>query len=69
MKDIIVLQEEISLMKQEIKNLADKSSTMEASLREMDDLKLELKALKIFLGRAYPDFKTDLPQILAKLKE
>ncbi|MBZ0157278.1 MAG: hypothetical protein K8I29_13840 [Alphaproteobacteria bacterium] len=67
MKDIILLQDRLGLVEQELKTLADKVIKLETSLKEMDDLKLELKALKIFLGRMHPDFKIQFPEILAKM--
>ncbi|MBI3592130.1 MAG: hypothetical protein HY099_01350 [Nitrospirae bacterium] len=69
MKDIIILQEKAALIEQELKTLTDKVIKVEESLKEMDDLKLEIKVIKVFLGRVYPDFKTQLPEILRKLKD
>lgn len=68
MKDIIALQERLSLMDQELKTLADKVLKLERCLREVDDLNLEVKGLKVFLGRIYPEFKTQFPDIIKKLQ-
>jgi prefoldin subunit 5 len=67
MKDIIILQERVSLLEKEVKTLAEKITKLESSLKEMDDLKSEIKGLKIFLGRVHPEFKSQFPDILKKL--
>ena len=67
MKDIIALKEKLSLIEQEIKTLTDKAAKWQESLKEIDDLKTEIKGLKLFLGRVYPDFKSQFPDILKKL--
>lgn len=67
MKDIIALQERLALIEQEIKTLTDKITKLEGRLKEVEDLKSEIKGLKIFLGRVHPDFKSQLPDILKKL--
>ncbi len=67
MKDIIALQEKAALVEKELKTLTDKVTKLEKALSEINDLKLEIKGLKIFLGRVHPDFKTQLPDILKKL--
>ncbi|MBI5211963.1 MAG: hypothetical protein HY957_01140 [Nitrospirae bacterium] len=67
MKEIIALQERLSLMDQELKTLADKATKLELSLKEVDDLKLEIKGLKVFLGRVHPEFKAQFPDIVKKL--
>jgi len=67
MKDIIALKEKINLIEQEIKTLTDKAAKWQESLKEIDDLKTEIKGLKLFLGRVYPDFKSQFPDILKKL--
>lgn len=68
MKDIIALQEKIFLLEQEIKTLADKIGKLQGCFKEVDDLKLEMKGLKVFLGRIYPEFKSQFPEIFKKLK-
>ncbi|HAK88521.1 MAG: hypothetical protein A2077_05285 [Nitrospirae bacterium GWC2_46_6] len=67
MKEIIALQERLSLMDQELKTLADKAIKLELSLKEVDDLKLEIRGLKVFLGRVHPEFKAQFPDIVKKL--
>ena len=38
------------------------------ALRELEDIKLEIKGIKVFLGRIHPDFKNQLPEIIQKLR-
>jgi argonaute-like protein implicated in RNA metabolism and viral defense len=68
MKDIIVLQEKANLLEQEVKTLTEKIIKLEAGLKEVEDVRLEIKGLKVFLGRMHPEFKSQLPEILKKLK-
>lgn len=67
MKDVIVLQERLALVEKELNTLAEKIIKLEKVLKEVDDLKIEIKGLKVFLGRVYPDFKSQFPDILKKL--
>ncbi|MDA8339389.1 MAG: hypothetical protein M0Z70_08835 [Nitrospiraceae bacterium] len=67
MKDIIALQERLTLMEQEIKTLTDKITKLERGLKEVEDLKSEIKGLKVFIGRVHPDFKSQFPDILKKV--
>lgn len=69
MKDIMALQGKAALLEQEVKTLTEKIVKLEARLKEVDDIRLEIKGLKVFLGRVYPDFKSQLPEILKKLKD
>lgn len=67
MKDILALKEKLSLVEQELKTLTDKVTKLQGNLKEIDDLKSEIKGLKVFLGRVYPEFKSQFPDILKKL--
>jgi len=69
MKDIIVLQEKINLLEQEVKTLTEKVCKLESGLKEVNDLRLEIKGLKVFLARMHPELKSQLPEILKKLKD
>jgi len=33
----------------------------------IEDLKNEIKGLKVFIGRAYPEFKSKFPEIMQKV--
>ncbi|BCB95659.1 hypothetical protein JZK55_05810 [Dissulfurispira thermophila] len=67
MKDIIALKERLGLVEQELKTLTDKVTKLERDLKEIHDIKSEIKGIKVFLGRVYPEFKTQFPDILKKL--
>jgi archaellum component FlaC len=73
MKDIIALQERLNLVEQELKTLTERVGTLserlDESLQEKEDLNKEIKGLMVFLGRIYPDFKTQFPAILQKLDD
>jgi predicted nuclease with TOPRIM domain len=69
MKDIIALKEKLSLVEQELKTLTDKLTKLQGNLKEIDDLKSEIKGLKVFLGRVHPEFKSQFPDIIKKLQD
>lgn len=69
MKDIIVLQEKLLLLEKELKTLTEKIGAVERAQQDLQDLKVEMKAFKVFLGRVYPEFKSQFPEILQKIKE
>lgn len=69
MRDIIALQEKIGLLEKELKTLTDKVSKLEERLKEFEDMDIDLKGLKIFLGRIYPEFKSQFPEIIRKLQD
>jgi hypothetical protein len=60
-------KERINLLEKELATLTEKLEETSASLKEMDDLKLEIKGLKLFLGRVYPEFKSKFPEIMKKI--
>ncbi len=67
MKDIIALKERLNIVEQELKTLTDIVTKLQGNLKEIDDLKSEVKGLKMFLGRVHPEFKSQFPDILKKL--
>jgi argonaute-like protein implicated in RNA metabolism and viral defense len=68
MKDIIALQEKIGLLEQELKTLTDKVIKLEERLHQVEDINIDLKGLKVFFGRVYPEFKSQFPDIVKKLR-
>ncbi len=69
MKEERVLNERIRLLEKEIQTLVSEMQKIESLIAGMDDLDLELKGIKVFLGRIHPEFKKELPLIVKKLKE
>ena len=67
MKKEKILEERLKLIEKELGTLADKLDTTNKALKEIDDLKNEIKGLKLFLGRVHPSFKTKLPEIMQKV--
>lgn len=67
MREEKILRERINLLEKELATLTEKLEEMGSALKEVEDLKLELKGLKLFLGRAYPDFKINFPEIMKKI--
>ena len=67
MKEEIILEEKIKSIERELVTLTEKIDTVNASLKDIEDLKKEIKGLKLFLGRTFPDFKNKLPEIMQKI--
>lgn len=67
MKEEIALKEKIKLLEQELVTLVDKLTEIESKLKDVDDVKDEIKAIKLFLGREYPNFKSTFPELLKKV--
>ena len=68
MKEEIILKEAIGLLQKEIATLTEKLSVCEAALGDLRDMEGELKAIKLFLGRRYPEFKKEYPEIVEKVR-
>jgi prefoldin subunit 5 len=68
MKEERELSEKINLLKKEIQTLVSEIQRLDAALSAVEDVKLELKGIKLFLGRKHPDLKDQLPEIVRKLK-
>lgn len=67
-KDELILRDKLDLLEKELAAAADRIEELAKKLGEVEDLKTEIKALKLYLGRVYPDFKKDFPPILKKLR-
>lgn len=67
MKEERASKESINLLEKELATLTEKLEETSASLKEIEDLKLEIKGLKLFLGRTYPEFKSKFPEIMKKI--
>jgi predicted nucleic acid-binding Zn-ribbon protein len=67
MFDERTLSEKLSLLERELATLTEKYEKLEKSLQEMEDLKGELSAFKVFAGRHHPEFKKEFLEILEKL--
>ena len=66
---MIILQGEQALVEHELSAPIYKIEGLEGPPKELEDLKLEKKRLKVFQGRVCPDLKCELPNIIRKLKK
>ena len=67
MKEEIIMEEKIKLLERELVTLTEKLEAVNTALKEIEDLKNEIKGLKVFIGRAYPEFKSKFPEIMQKV--
>lgn len=67
MKEEIALKESMKLLEQELVTIVDKLQEIDIKMGEIKEMKDELKAIKLFLGRQYPDFKNKFPELLKKI--
>ena len=67
MKEEIVLRGKLKLLEKEIETVTEKLESVGKDLKGMEDLKHEIKGLKLFLGRVHPEFKTKFPEIMQKV--
>jgi len=61
------MKEKLALIEKGLATLTDRMEEISLALRELEDLKLEIKGIKVFLGRIHPDFKNQFPEIIQKL--
>lgn len=63
------LAERVKIQEKALQELADMLKKRDSKLEEeMEDVLEELKAIKLFLSRAMPEFKKQFPDIRKKLK-
>jgi len=67
LKEETSLNEKIKILEKEIATLTEKLDEMSRDLKEISDLRNEIKGLKLFFGRINPDFKTKFPGIMEKI--
>ncbi len=68
MKEDIILGERLSLLEKELSTAAEKLAELEKALAGLNDLRLEIKGLKVFIGRLHPEFKKDFLEIMKKVQ-
>lgn len=68
MKEEKYLKERLSLIEKEITTLTERFDGLGPALKELQELKQEIKGIMLFLGRIHPDFKTQFPEIIKKIK-
>jgi hypothetical protein len=67
-EDVDRVKEKVDLIEKGLATLTDRMEEISLALREIEDLKLEIKGIKVFLGRIHPDFKNQFPEIIQKLR-
>ncbi len=67
MKKEETLEESLHIIKQEFITVTKKLEDLCIAEKDIMDLKLELKGLKLFLGRVHPEFKEQFPEIMKKM--
>lgn len=60
--------ENVSLLEKSFATLTERVERIDAALKELEDLKRELRGIKLFIGRTHPEFKSQLPELMKKLK-
>ncbi len=68
MKEEIILKENIKLLEKEIDTITDRLQKLERALSYLKDLDTEIRAIKLYLTKKYPDFKEQYPEIVKKVK-
>lgn len=68
MKDMRALEDKIKLLEKELADLTERFDKLSASVGELDEFKLELRAFKLFAGRHHPEFKTEIQELVKKLR-
>ncbi len=67
MKEEKMVQDKIRLLEKEVMTVTERVEELAACLCEVDDLKTEIKALKLFICRLHPALKDEFPNIIKKV--
>ncbi|MCL4476821.1 MAG: hypothetical protein M1508_11440 [Nitrospirae bacterium] len=68
MKEEKHLKEKTALIEKELATITESLEGLSAALKDVEELKLEIKGLKLFLGRVHPEFKNQYLEIMKKIK-
>jgi len=68
LKEEIILQEKIKLLEKEIATLADTVACCRDLGKQIEDLKEDIRGLKLFLARHFAGFKEEYLEIKGKLE-
>ncbi len=63
-----LLKDRLSLMEKELGTLAEKISEIRGAEKAIDEIRAEIKGLKLFLSRVHPEFKKEFLEIMKKIK-
>ncbi len=69
MKSLVELEERIKILEQGLQLTGEEAQSREqALLREVHDLKMQMRTLQIYLARKDPDFNKQYAEIVKKAK-
>ncbi len=68
MKEEKDLKEKTALIEKELATVTESLERLCTALKDVEELKLEIKGLKLFLGRMHPEFKNQYLEIMRKIK-
>ena len=66
MKKDKIPEESSHILEQELITITDKLEELRNITKDIQDLKLELRGLKLFLGKVHPEFNKQFPVIMKK---
>ncbi len=69
MKEEKAAKEKSNIVDRELATLTEKLDEVRDALKDLEDLKAEVKGLKLFLGRVHPEFKSQFPEIIKKINK
>jgi len=67
-KEDKALHDRLKLLEMEISTVAGEAEKVVKLFEEIAEIKKELGALKLFIGRRHPEFKKEFLDIVSKLK-
>lgn len=67
MKNEREMADRFSLIQKELATLTERHEEKQAAISAVEDLKNEIRGLKLFRSRVYPEFKIEFPEIMGKI--
>lgn len=69
MKEEIILKDNLKLIEKELETITERLTKLEREMEALDELKKEIKAIKLYLSKRYPEFKKEYLDIIKKFKD
>jgi len=63
-----IKEKKIALLERELATITECLEEVRAALKDAEELRREVKGLKLFIGRVHPEFKVQFPGIMKKIK-
>ncbi len=67
MKEEKAAQDCFRMVQKELATLTERVECLDSKIRELKELKDEIKGLKLFIGRMHPELQIQLPDIARKV--